>query len=311
MTYTTPGGNTITLNPVCVSFSPPALSTQSLCDFVEKGDTAGNLSPIITALNALLSKYASASTNLVPLGANKFFLKAGYAEMRVKVSQNPLDPLQPGGLQAHRGYFLSVRPGMGKTLVNINSVTSAFFKPMLLSQFIMEYFHVHPVPNLRPLTEAQRVELRKILMRLKVVRTYQRRITENPHINSLHNRTARISDVGEPVQEQLIPSLGQTVKDYFANPGATAEIRPPIIRWPMLPAINLAAPKRAKDQPVWVPAELLHIDIYQGLRAQLDPKQMAAMIKVALRLPAENAYLIANEGLKTVGVGVQAANLVR
>ena len=40
------------------------------------------------------------------------------------------------GLLAGRGYFTSIRPGAGTTLLNINPVTSAFLPPVTVSEFI-------------------------------------------------------------------------------------------------------------------------------------------------------------------------------
>ncbi|KAF2817715.1 uncharacterized protein BDZ99DRAFT_470686 [Mytilinidion resinicola] len=61
------------------------------------------------------------------VGANKMFLKSGY------------EPLENGALLANRGYFVSARPAMGNIILNINTVMSAFYAPMLVSKFLKRY----------------------------------------------------------------------------------------------------------------------------------------------------------------------------
>ncbi|KAF2122670.1 hypothetical protein BDV96DRAFT_639243 [Lophiotrema nucula] len=86
----------------------------------------------IRALNANISRAIVPQTAAVPasnqepqltqIGPNKFFINGGFAQMT--------------GLRAVRGYFTSIRPGAYKTLLNVNTATSAFFEPILLSDFL-------------------------------------------------------------------------------------------------------------------------------------------------------------------------------
>lgn len=58
------------------------------------------------------------------------------------------------------------------------------------------------------------------------------------------------------------------------------------------------------DDPVWIPPELCTVRQGQAYRGQLNEVQLARMIKIAARPPAENASRIVAEdgGLGLIGV---------
>ena len=68
-----------------------------------------------------------------------------------------------------------------------------------------------------------------------------------------------------------------------------------------------------KDHPVWIPPELCTVMPGQAYRGQLNEVQLARMITIAARPPAENASRIVAEdgGLGLIGVlPVTCQNLV-
>lgn len=73
-------------------------------------------------------------------------------------------------------------------------------------------------------------------------------------------------------------------------------------------------PLGTKDRPVWIPSELCTVLPGQPYRGQLNEVQLARMITIAARPPAENAARIMADdgGLGLIGVLPRTSdNLVR
>lgn len=136
--------------------------------------------PIVDALNIAVSK--SFTNDVVHLTSNKFFLKKGHAHL----SQS---------LCTMRGYFYTIRPGMEKILLNVNAATSAFFAPIMVSQFIQDgrTFSPHERDN--------------TLRKLRVFINFPRRKPSDPrdqkhtdYLNEPHNRVKIICELGEKIE---------------------------------------------------------------------------------------------------------------
>lgn len=97
-------------------------------DLVEDRNTNGGTDVAMKsrALNAIVSHFMCLSTSapIAQFGANRFFLTDAYKD----IANSPFLTM--------RGYFSSIRPGNDRILLNVNTTTSAFFKPMLVSQYI-------------------------------------------------------------------------------------------------------------------------------------------------------------------------------
>jgi eukaryotic translation initiation factor 2C len=82
-----------------------------------------NFDDIARCLNLVISK--SFSPEVHKLSANKFFVKK--ARVLLDVSNC---------LELIRGYFYSVKPGMGNIILNFNIATSAVFRPITVDDFL-------------------------------------------------------------------------------------------------------------------------------------------------------------------------------
>lgn len=82
-----------------------------------------NFIDISKSLNILVSR--SLDTEVYKQSANKFFVKTARNRLGSSIS-----------LETVRGYFYNVKPGMGNIIINFNLATSAFFRPILVSQFL-------------------------------------------------------------------------------------------------------------------------------------------------------------------------------
>lgn len=103
------------------------LGVQELNDYVQGREISFANTGIIEALNILISKGVSeANAQSIEVGTNRFYYKPGW---------NYLVP----ELIAIRGYFASIRPGMGNVLLNVNTVMGAFYAPLRLD-LVMKKF---------------------------------------------------------------------------------------------------------------------------------------------------------------------------
>ena len=226
-------------------------------------------------LNIVMCKPPHASPTVANVGGNKFYPFQG-------------DPLAQifdlgGGLQALRGYFSSVRPAIGRLLVNINVTSGAFYKPIPLIEVMREI----DVPTLE--------EREVFLQMLKVKAIYIKDgktepfmikdkktlvgFARNPRGGNAHKVTFKYTNPAVPgAREQDI-----TVFEYFRkHHGIT-------LKRPELPVLNVGT----RADPQYMPAELCTVLPGQAYRKLLPPSATSEMITFAARPPNANAISIA------------------
>jgi eukaryotic translation initiation factor 2C len=199
-----------------------------------------------------------------------------------------------------RGYFYTVKPGMGKLLLNINAATSAFYTPMTVAEFMKDdTFAPH--------------EREGVLTNLRVHIEYDRKAPKNPkdreRIARLNKPQARIKTIkgfGKPIghadikfrkgfvnadgnyeQEQGYTRVIDHMKDIF---GVTAD--------PKLKAVNVGT----DNDPCYYPQEFLRILPYQQFKKLVPEKLTDGMLRAACQGPQQNRALIEAEGLKKLGI---------
>lgn len=83
--------------------------------------------PLISALNLILQQHASNTG--VRVGRNRYFFSAA--------TQAPLGLSL--GIEARRGFFMSIRPTYKQLMVNVNVCMTAFYTPGNLAQAMMAF----------------------------------------------------------------------------------------------------------------------------------------------------------------------------
>ncbi|KAF2822264.1 hypothetical protein CC86DRAFT_425885 [Ophiobolus disseminans] len=217
----------------------------------EQGDEGFNLivwdeTATVKSLNIDIAKCFDGHT--FRLGSNKFFLDTGSS------------PLKDSPLCTIRGYYFSTRPRMGKILLTVNSCTSAFFRPLPLSELMTDtnkklFSKNYPsmLTGLRVFIEYDRVGKDKA------------KVTD---INNTENRIKRICELGVAcnkeeftwkkrdqkgvvVSEQKIDVASYLADEYDVQ-----------LQQPELAAVNLGSSLK----PSWFPPERLMILSYQQIR---------------------------------------------
>lgn len=82
--------------------------------------------PVISALNLILQQYASRRG--VRVGKNKYFFPSSSEHHTLSL-----------GVEAFRGFFMSVRPTYKQLMVNINVCMTAFYVPGNLAQAMLAF----------------------------------------------------------------------------------------------------------------------------------------------------------------------------
>lgn len=245
------------------------------------------------ALNMVISK--ALSRDSFSLQANKFFVAGGHA---------PLGR----SLCTMRGYFYSVRPGMGQMLLNLNACTSAFFQPLLVSQFLSD-----------TITIEKESERKNVLQGVRVALTYSpKQSGDKPKSRAatVEASMQSIEGCGLPCNKQKFLLRGRdgaqhegiTVQNHFLRSKfkKCRNKRKPLtlaaygmsLRYPGLPAVNCGT----RQREIWYPPEVLQILPYQIYRRKVPENLMRDMLTVACHHPADTRALIEHEGLRLLGL---------
>ncbi|KAI7708105.1 Piwi-domain-containing protein, partial [Hortaea werneckii] len=185
-------------------------------------------------------------------------------------------------LEALRGYYASVRPAVGRLLLNLNVTSGTFYKPLPLMKLLTEYG-----ANKRDVAE-------NFIRMLKVEATYTKDGQPKPFMKKIktivgYSQKPRFGDA-KNVKFQYKASNSHDAKpvltsvfDYFkAIHGIT-------LKFPQEPVLNVGT----KADPQYLPVELCTAIAGQPFNRLLQGDQTSEMLKFAARTPNLNAMSIA------------------
>ncbi|CAE6507468.1 unnamed protein product [Rhizoctonia solani] len=128
----------------------------------------------VTALNYVV-RMAPVTNSNYPLKGSSFFMDIPGVSKDLKK-----------GFKLYRGFFQSVRPAIGRMLVNIDVATGVVFRPIKVLEFVMEFLKLRDPRDLGQLQEAQLISLTRVLKGVKVFATVGRRTETAKSIKSIH-----------------------------------------------------------------------------------------------------------------------------
>ena len=245
--------------------------------------TTFNFDPIVTASNSIISK--GLSNDVVQISSNKFYLKGGW---------------KPFGtvLYTMRGYSYTVKPGMGKILLNINSATSAFYQSITVDEFMRNAsFSLEQ-------REGILKKLRVYIVRDRVI-PKGATVEQKEHADYLNNPQMRVKTIykfGRPIKDEFFEkdvqnnitkqwakkklSVRKYLKEVFGEePVGDSK------------AVNVGS----DIDPRYYPQEWLRIMPFQICK-QIPDELTTAMLQDACHTPARARALIEAEDLKKLGV---------
>ncbi|MCJ1248207.1 hypothetical protein MMC30_005424 [Trapelia coarctata] len=234
---------------------------------------------IIQAMNIVMSRWPSVAAGIVAhKSGNKFF---------------PLVP-EPeqlsGGLVAMNGYYSSVRTSIQRLLLNVNSITSAFYRSGPLLSVMRGYrdLHGNDLRKLQRFLKGVRVKLTHLEPpKERVIFGFASR--EGDGVLGANSEEARFDwQKDENKSETIRVTVKQFYKEHYKRN----------LDVPLAPVINVGN----AAHPILVPPEVCEVLPGQVSSSKLLGKQTEKMVEAACREPIVNQNLINGEGLRVMGL---------
>lgn len=259
------------------------------------------------------SRFKDSTPNILVKGLNAFFARHARRQLAhplLQTAQSPYisvgaaktfhtqdpDANLTGALRAKHGFFLSVRPGVEETFINLTKATSPFIGDVTVQQFLSAD------------TERSDNERQSCLRGVKVEITYRTNKDGGPSPRRQANSKFRfIKEIGRLVGDERSISRSKwpnsnvkSVADWYSStsPYATDPEFP--VNYQIIHtdrAVNVG--KSAKDYPnetEWYPASALHIVGGQPFCGRLLAGQVTNMITAARTSPSNHRNILMGTG---------------
>ncbi|KAL8858190.1 MAG: hypothetical protein Q9178_005367 [Gyalolechia marmorata] len=247
---------------------------------------------IIQALNIIMTRTANERPAIYGGGnSNKFYTYPPSSDRWFDLGS---------GLIALKGFYTSVRTSTLRVLVNINVANAAYYPPMSLLG-LMRTHTPQKANDARSGLEAfiTKLKVSHQYLKKKRVKTVQGFSHPSPQSGHTYPPLGNARNLTFECPE--LQATGKiSVMDYFKRKYQI------VLKYPDEPCINLGT----KQNPVFVPPELLEVEPGQPYGKKLSEDQTARMITFAVRKPAENARRIIGQGADMMGLSESNQNLV-
>ncbi|KAF8680986.1 argonaute family [Rhizoctonia solani] len=207
----------------------------------------------VTALNYVI-RMAPVTNSDYPLKGSSFFMDIPGVSKDLK-----------RGFKLYRGFFQSVRPAIGRMLVNIDVATGVVFRPISVLDFVMEFLKLRDPRELGQLQEAQLISLTRVLKGVKVIATVPRRTDKTKSIKSFH-RDGPDSYMFDKDGQQV--SVSQHMRDAH---GAR-------VQYPRAPCVII-------NRDAAFPMEFLEIAPHQILKRPVPPDLTPDVLNFSTQRP--------------------------
>ncbi|ONK71129.1 uncharacterized protein A4U43_C04F5010 [Asparagus officinalis] len=174
------------------------------------------------------------------------------------------------GLESWRGFYQSIRPTQMGLSLNIDMSSTAFIEPLPVTDFVAQLLN-RDVSN-RPLSDADRVKIKKALRGVKVEVTHRGNMRRKYRISGLTSQTTR--ELTFPVDDR--GTVKSVVQYFLETYGFTIQQ----INWPCLQVGNT-------QRPNYLPMEVCKIVEGQRYSKRLNEKQITALLKVTCQRPSD------------------------
>ncbi|XP_026666285.1 protein argonaute 1A-like isoform X2 [Phoenix dactylifera] len=174
------------------------------------------------------------------------------------------------GLESWRGFYQSIRPTQMGLSLNIDMSSTAFIEPLPVIDFVAQLLN-RDVSG-RPLSDADRVKIKKALRGVKVEVTHRGNMRRKYRINGLTSQAAR--ELMFPVDDR---GTMKSVVQYFQE---TYGFNIQHTTWPCLQVGN-------QQRPNYLPMEVCKIVEGQRYSKRLNEKQITALLRVTCQRPEQ------------------------
>ncbi|KAH8999091.1 argonaute-like protein [Lactarius akahatsu] len=269
-----PGGRSFAVSPsmgvFTVRLTPVAsINPEALQRFVRGEQTQDNT--VLTAITVLNVVARMAENLKYPFNVRSFLTDHETRDIG-------------GGIVLWRRYFQSLRPAIGRMVINIDISTGATYMPGPLTDVALAILGRPRNPNAlaprRGLTDRERIRLQQFITPgLKITTTYdQRDSNQAPRLRGVK----KLSKEGaRDLTFELTGGQTTTVADYFRQ-----KLNRPL-RFPDVICVELAS-------GAMTPLELCHVPPGQILRKQVPPDKTNFVLKFATKRPIDRLGSIVN-----------------
>ncbi|KAF7124999.1 hypothetical protein RHSIM_Rhsim12G0136400 [Rhododendron simsii] len=174
------------------------------------------------------------------------------------------------GLESWRGFYQSIRPTQMGLSLNIDMSSTAFIEPLPVIEFVTRLLNREV--STRPLSDADRVKIKKALRGVKVEVTHRGNMRRKYRISGLTSQATR--ELTFPVDER---GTMKSVVEYFQE---TYGFSIQHTQWPCLQVGN-------QQRPNYLPMEVCKIVEGQRYSKRLNERQITALLKVTCQRPQE------------------------
>lgn len=181
-----------------------------------------------------------------------------------------------GGLDIWKGFFLSLRPGQGRLLLNVDTSTAAFYGAGNVVDLVRDYLGVPRNERLESLQPRERGAVEHFLRNVRIEVTHRE--------NKRRYKIIGISPNGaDQTFFDLEDGTKQSVAQYFASKYGDQPLR-----LPKMNCLQVGSPQRS----IFIPMEFCRVPAGQRYIRKLDGQQTADMIKIANRKPSDRLETI-------------------
>ncbi|KAJ0974499.1 hypothetical protein J5N97_016464 [Dioscorea zingiberensis] len=177
------------------------------------------------------------------------------------------------GLESWRGFYQSIRPTQMGLSLNIDMSSTAFIEPLPVIDFVTQLLSKDV--SARPLSDADRVKIKKALRGVKVEVTHRGNMRRKYRISGLTSQATR--ELTFPVDER---GTMKSVVQYFQETYGFS------IQHTTLPCLQVGNQQR----PNYLPMEVCKIVEGQRYSKRLNEKQITALLKVTCQRPQEREH---------------------
>ncbi|XP_022997812.1 protein argonaute 1-like [Cucurbita maxima] len=172
------------------------------------------------------------------------------------------------GLESWRGFYQSIRPTQMGLSLNIDMSSTAFIEPLPVIDFVTQLLNRDM--SSRPLSDADRVKIKKALRGVKVEVTHRGNMRRKYRISGLTSQATR--ELTFPVDER--GTMKSVVEYFYETYGFVIQHT----QWPCLQVGN-------QQRPNYLPMEVCKIVEGQRYSKRLNERQITALLKVTCQRP--------------------------
>ncbi|XP_012567214.1 protein argonaute 1 [Cicer arietinum] len=174
------------------------------------------------------------------------------------------------GLESWRGFYQSIRPTQMGLSLNIDMSSTAFIEPLPVIDFVTQLLNRDV--STRPLSDADRVKIKKALRGIKVEVTHRGNMRRKYRISGLTSQATR--ELTFPVDER--GTMKSVVEYFYETYGFVIQHT----QWPCLQVGNT-------QRPNYLPMEVCKIVEGQRYSKRLNERQITALLKVTCQRPLD------------------------